>query len=444
MQNTMTIQARPTIDFLLSKADYEYEKVKDLPCVKAARARFPIVWFGDLEAYFRSEIRVVTVGRNPSFHEFTEPRFLYEEEWGGSQRKYVYEAFNHYFENNPYDWFKNFERILKWHDFSVSYGGKIGNPRAGNTAVHIDFSTPIATNPTFSGLGPFTKKELQSDLFSDLIASLKPDLILFSNCRKEMISHFGLKEPFFTYGEPSAKTGKPIEYVAAYEKDGACFVWGKNFNGAPWASVSDERCAKIFPVLNSLLKERLKPRVPQEGCFWVIPAIPEKYWDAWMGLNFDIFDFTRLLRARGTYLVSVFDNERRHHSELWKEVQRKYPVFSAYDYEFFRRGRIWTENGKTVIFMDGDIRHKRITNEVKFSFGVKRVEETHTERERPIPPKPAFEVHEGDEVIHRTYGAGVVLKIDENGIWVKFPKYGKIGRFRQQNFQNYFDRPTAK
>lgn len=454
MHARTTVQARPTIDFLLSKADREYEKVKNFPCVRAAHARFPIVWFGDLEAYFRSEIRVVTVGRNPSFREFSEPRFFYEEngklypvterDWHGSERKHVYEAFNHYFEYNPYDWFKNFERILKCHDFCVSYGGKIGSTTK-NAAIHIDFSTPVATNPTFSKLDSLTKEKLQSDLFSDLIASLKPDLVLFSNCRKEVLSQFGLKEPFFAYGEPSAGTGKRVDYVEAYEKDGVCFVWGKNFNGAPWASVSDERCAKIFPELNALLKERLKPRTPQEGCFWVVPAIPEQYWDSWMGLNFDIFDFTHLLRDRGTYLVSVFDDERRHHSELWREVQRKYPVFSAYDYEFFRRGRIWTENGKTVIFMDGDIRNKRIVNEVKFSFGRKHAEEAHSEREQPLPPKPAFEVREGDEVIHRIYGAGVVLKIDENDtVWVRFPKYGKLCLFPRQTLQDYFDKPASK
>ena len=103
------------------------------------------------------------------------------------------------------------------------------------------------------------------------------------------------------------------------------------------------------------------------------------------------------------------------------------------------------ENGKAVIFLDGDIRCKRIVNEVKFAFGVKDITETHSEAEQPLPPKPAFEVHEGDEVIHRIYGAGVVLKIDENGIvLVRFPKYGKICFFRQQDFQNYFDKPTAK
>ncbi len=446
MQNMTNIQARPTIDFLLSKADYEFEKVKDLPCVRAARAHFPIIWFGDLEAYFRSEIRVVTVGRNPSFHEFIGWRFfITEDEWHGSNRKYVYEAFNHYFENEPFEWFKNFERILKRHDFGASYGGKIGNPTARNMAIHIDFSTPVATNPTFSDLDPLTKEKLQCDLFADLMDSLKPDHVLFSNCRTEVVSHFGLKDPFFTYGEPSEKTGEWVEYAAAYEKDGTCFVWGKNFNGSPWASMSEDRCAKIFPELNALLKERLNPRVPQEGCFWVIPAVPEQHWRSCMGLGFDIFDFIRLLRARGTYLVSVFDDRRRHHSELWKEVQKKYPEFSSYNYEFFRRGRIWTENGKTVIFMDGDIRNKRMVNEVKFSFGSKHVEEAYTEAEQPLPPKPAFEVREGDEVVHRIYGAGVVLQIDEKGtVWVRFPKYGKICFYSRENFQNYFDKPTAK
>ena len=158
-----------------------------------------------------------------------------------------------------------------------------------------------------------------------------------------------------------------------------------------------------------------------------------------MGLKFDIFDFTHLLRNRGAYLVSVFDGEKKHHSELWKEVQKKYPSFSPYDYEFFRRGRIWTENGKAVVFIDGDIRRRRIVNEVKFSFGLKHVTETHSETEQPLPSKPIFEAHEGEEVIHRTYGAGIVLRIDENGtVWVRFPKDKMICFFSKRNFQKNF------
>lgn len=455
MKNETLVQARPTIDFLLSKAYSEFEKIKNLPCVSAAHAHFPIVWFGDLDAYFQSEIRVVTVGRNPSFHEFTEPRFFYEEngllrritniDWGGSRRKNVYEAFNRYFYHNPFDWFKNFERIFKWHNFGISYEGQIGSTMK-NTAIHIDFSSPVATNPTFSSLGTLTQSSLQSNLFIDLITSLQPDLVLFSNCHKEIISYFDLKNPFFVYTEPSVKTGKQIEYVEAYEKNNVCFVWGKNFNGAPWASVSEERCAKLFSKLNSYLAERLKPRIPHEGCFWLIPAIPEKYWDECMGLKFDIFNFVHLLRNPGSYIVSVFDDERKHHSELWKEVQKQYPTFATYDYEFFRRGRIWTENGETVIFMDGDIRNKRIVNEVKFSFGLKQVEETHTEQEQPLAPKPTFAVREGDEVVHRTYGAGIVQGIDENGtVTVQFAKHGVICFFPEHVFQKNFDKiPTKK
>ena len=34
----------------------------------------PILFFGDLHAYFSSRVRVLTVGLNPSLHEFPPPR----------------------------------------------------------------------------------------------------------------------------------------------------------------------------------------------------------------------------------------------------------------------------------------------------------------------------------------------------------------------------------
>ena len=71
-----TAKDHDDVGVLLAKAWNKFEEVKDLSPLERIAGNFPILWFGDMDAYFRSEIRVITVGLNPSIREFSEPRFF--------------------------------------------------------------------------------------------------------------------------------------------------------------------------------------------------------------------------------------------------------------------------------------------------------------------------------------------------------------------------------
>ncbi len=116
-------------------------------CVKPA---VPILFFGDLDAYRASPLRVLTVGLNPSLHEFPadDPfrRFpLAEGSLGGEPSRYL-DAMSAYFRTDPYvKWFSAFEPLLKGMRASYYPGG-------ASTALHTDICSPVATNPTWNNL----------------------------------------------------------------------------------------------------------------------------------------------------------------------------------------------------------------------------------------------------------------------------------------------------
>jgi len=101
----------------------------------------PILFFGDYDKYFRSEIKVITVGLNPSKREFPsdEPflRFpnlkdIYQELLAGKHYEEYLWALSNYFRNKPYKgWFNSFEALLN--GLGCSYYNK-----GGNTALHTD------------------------------------------------------------------------------------------------------------------------------------------------------------------------------------------------------------------------------------------------------------------------------------------------------------------
>ena len=144
----------------------------------------PIERFGNKPLYESSKIRIVTVGLNPSGKEF---RNNNEEQFRTDLRFPDYKgndtlntAYNNYFKNNPYSWFKSFECILNGLD--ASYYSEKGMP---NRVLHTDICSPWATDPTWSKLPNQEKKNLMEnehgfEQWKQLIRQLKPDIILFS------------------------------------------------------------------------------------------------------------------------------------------------------------------------------------------------------------------------------------------------------------------------
>ena len=109
----------------------------------------PILFFGDLAAYRKSPLRVLTVGLNPSLHEFPadEPfrRFPLAED--GREAPTYLAALSGYFRADPYhNWFRAYESLLAGLGTSYYEGG-------ASTALHTDICSPVATDPTWSRLG---------------------------------------------------------------------------------------------------------------------------------------------------------------------------------------------------------------------------------------------------------------------------------------------------
>ena len=180
--NIMTNELQLLVDKVLN--DYKQENKSSV-----LKNLIPILWFGDLNKYSNSQIKIVTVSLNPSNNEFgnlkkdisynTQYRFP---EFTGSTESLI-SAYNNYFKahSNPYDsWFKaSFGAILE--SFDASH-----YDHCANNALHTDIAIPYATDPTWTGLTNAEKKYLEpigQKNWHDLIAILEPDIILISASR---------------------------------------------------------------------------------------------------------------------------------------------------------------------------------------------------------------------------------------------------------------------
>ena len=105
----------------------------------------PILFFGDHGAYRASPLRVLTVGLNPSLHEFPvgQPfrRFPLVDGRGREPGRYL-DAMSSYFRTDPFRaWFSALEPLLNGSGASY-YAAET------STALHTDICSPVATRPT--------------------------------------------------------------------------------------------------------------------------------------------------------------------------------------------------------------------------------------------------------------------------------------------------------
>jgi len=141
----------------------------------------PILFFGDLHAYQASSLRVLTVGLNPSLHEFPadDPfrRFPVAEGCIARQPSHYLDAMSAYFRTCPYRrWFSNFEQLLDGMEASYNAG-------RASTALHTDICSPVATNPTWSELDEDVRSVLAADgsvLWHMLLEELRPQVVALS------------------------------------------------------------------------------------------------------------------------------------------------------------------------------------------------------------------------------------------------------------------------
>lgn len=143
----------------------------------------PILYFGDLDGYSRSEVKIVTVGLNPSNREFPDGNEKKRFDHAHIGEGYL-DTLNEYFGKNPLrSWFDNYDQLLQGLDASY-YSEK------ENTALHTDLCSPLATKQTWNDLSDETQGNLISEgrpLWKDLIDQLAPDLIIASVAYEHLV-----------------------------------------------------------------------------------------------------------------------------------------------------------------------------------------------------------------------------------------------------------------
>ena len=149
---------------------------------------------------------------------------MYEQEKMGR----VCDSLNGYFDCNraPYwKWFDAYERALGFMPFGTTYGGEKSRcPMAENYAIHLDFFSAIATDPTYSGLKKKKSSLQNTELFDKLFHYvtddwIEPVLVLFSTSKWEICAHFGLTQENKIYED--------LNLVEAYKVNNKIFIWGK-------------------------------------------------------------------------------------------------------------------------------------------------------------------------------------------------------------------------
>ena len=167
---------------MVASAWAAYERA---PISCRVNSSMPILFFGDLRAYQGSPFRVVTVGLNPSRREFPDGS-LFERFPGCAgndpiQSERYLNCLASYFRVNPYRvWFSSYEAVLE--GLEASY-----YPVKPSTALHTDIASPIATNPTWSGLARSDRELLLADgvsMLHELLNALKPHVVLLSIARE--------------------------------------------------------------------------------------------------------------------------------------------------------------------------------------------------------------------------------------------------------------------
>jgi len=242
------------INDLVREAWQVYRRFEDRPFV--VRPSIPVLFFGDSDRYFSSELKVITLGLNPSRLEFPEEdrflRFSSAREAcppnveGVTYGGYL-QALNGYFRsppNHPYEsWFNSFEHLLGGIDCSY-YGN------AANTALHTDLCSPLATDPTWPNLPREARSDLAqpgNHLWHSLVEWLSPDLIIASVARWHLgtISFPRLDDWKIVYTvDRTNPYNVELTRLKISGDKSACLVFGRAAN-TPFGTVSNPDKLKI-------------------------------------------------------------------------------------------------------------------------------------------------------------------------------------------------------
>ncbi|MCU1536575.1 MAG: hypothetical protein JWP82_926 [Humibacillus sp.] len=163
------------LDSLLVEAWQAHDRARRILPEAVPPYTAPVLWFGNSEAYLTSPLKVLTVGRNPSHHEFPT-----DDPWGrlpsARSREGYRPALDGYFRERPLaSWFRAWRELL--HGLDACFWDD-----RPSTALHTDLCSPVPTSPTWSRLSQRQQAELVVDgvpLWHRLVNALAPDVVVF-------------------------------------------------------------------------------------------------------------------------------------------------------------------------------------------------------------------------------------------------------------------------
>ena len=184
----------------------------------------PILFFGDLHAYFASRVRVLSVGLNPSLHEFpTDSPF----------RRFPLAEGVTLREPEPYLGRslcllpnRSLSRLVqRLRGAAQRAGGASFYEGKPSTALHTDICSPVATDPTWSGLDWDEQNALEKEggpLWHGLLEVLQPQIVTLS-VASHHLSHIQFKAlsgwkvvHVFERTEAGALRKRPVEISARW------------------------------------------------------------------------------------------------------------------------------------------------------------------------------------------------------------------------------------
>lgn len=236
------------INAIVSDCFHDYYGPNNPACV--LRDVVPILWFGDMDAYWASEKKIVTVAVNPSDKEFIVNGVCsINNRFPGAPANYdshnpqhfvaYMNAMNGYFKNNAYTkWFWHNEKVLRL--FDASYQGVFCEYKNDsgkvfrNTALHIDLKAPVATDPVWGKLdlnGRNAIASIYAKYFDLMWRYLDPDILIVSTSAQNVKEAFGIN-----YGNAVIHRTSKRGYVDLHVIDSPVsgkrvnIVWGLNRN----------------------------------------------------------------------------------------------------------------------------------------------------------------------------------------------------------------------
>ena len=243
------LREQASLDEVVAGAWRAFGHVSALP-LRVSPA-IPILFFGNLRAYYSSRMRVLTVGLNPSLHEFPTDspfqRFPLAESITASETGRYIDALSAYFRTDPYrGWFSAFEPLLN--GLEASYYE--GQP---STVLHTDICSPVATDPTWSGLDPSVQRALEKDgdpLWHALLKVLRPQMVTLSVAHRHLlrIQFKALSGWKIVHGFERTETGAPRKRPVR-----VCARWCE-ISGEPTLLVFVPAAQKPLGLLGSIQK----------------------------------------------------------------------------------------------------------------------------------------------------------------------------------------------